>query len=82
MSGIAATARVVRGIKRTVRVLVPIVSRGPDGQVRYEGVAKAEFNIPVGDPVPTFNVDVRVVTEEIKPETTAIVPETTHGIAG
>ncbi len=75
MSGIAATARVVRGIKRTVKVSVPVVSRGPDGQVRYEGIATAQFNIPVGDPVPTFTVDVRVVTEEL-------APETTHGIAG
>jgi len=72
---IGATASVVRGIRRTVRVSVPVVSRGPDGQVRYEGVATANFNIPVGDPIPTFTVDVRVVTEEL-------VPETVNGLAG
>ncbi len=65
---IGATARVVRGIKRTVKVSVPVVSRGPDGQVRYEGVATAKFNIPVGDPVPIFTVDVHVVTEELPQE--------------
>ncbi len=72
---IGATARVVRGIRRKVRVSVPVVSRGPDGQVRYDGVATAEFVIPVGDPIPVFAVDVRVVTEEL-------VPETVNGSSG
>ncbi len=65
---IEATATVVRGIRRKVRVSVPVVCRNVDGQVRYTGVATAEFNIPVGDPVPVFQVDVRVVTEELVPE--------------
>ncbi len=65
---IGATAIVVRGIKRKVRVSVPVVSRSSDGQVQYEGVATFECPIPVGSPIPIFTVDVRVVTEELASE--------------
>ncbi len=69
MAGISATATVLRGQQRRLRVSVPVVARSPDGQVRYDGVATAEFQVAVGDPIPIFTVDVRVTTEELIPET-------------
>ena len=53
----AATARVVRGGNRLLRVVAHVVCRDVNGQVRWEDDAVTEMPIPAGTEVPVFRCE-------------------------
>lgn len=55
--GFTASAHVVRGGNRMMKIVAHLVCRDVNGQVRFEVDAEASCPIPAGDEVPLFRCE-------------------------